>query len=60
MAKINNSLTNLNTNFNALKSNTLLEGKLGVCGDEISHEIKKSKALKNIEKTQKAIFEFEK
>ncbi len=60
LAKINNSLVNLNTNFIALKTNTLLEGNLGICGDEISHEIKKSIELKNIEKTQKAILEFEK
>lgn len=60
LAKINNILVNLNTNFNALKANTLLEGNLGICGDEISHEIKKSIELKNIEKTQKAILEFEK
>lgn len=40
LAKINNSLANLNTNFIALKTNTL-EGNLGICGDEISHEIKK-------------------
>lgn len=60
LAKLNNSMQNLNTNFSALKSNTLLESMNSICGDEISHEIKKSIELKSIEKTQKAIFEFEK
>lgn len=60
LAKINNSMQNLNKNFSALKSNTLLEEMNSICGDEVSHEIKKSIELKSLDKTQKAIFEFEK
>lgn len=58
LAKINTSMLNLNTNFTALKENTIIESMNSTCIDETSHQIKKSIELKSLSKTQKAIIEF--
>lgn len=60
LSKINNNLVDLHRNFTALKENTLLEGLLNGCIDEINVETQKSIELKNLEKTQQGIMESEK
>lgn len=50
----------LNKSFTALKDNTSLEILNNSCIDEVNVYLQKTLELKNIEKTQQAIIEFEK